>query len=79
MNLESFLKSALFSDPCETEAGCYQKLQVIDDESDYFSLDSNQWLTADQREALTKREQQIREEKYGSRLNRKITFDFAGN
>ena len=51
---------------------------MIDDESDYFSVDSNRWLTKDQREALKKRETEIREERHGSRLNRKITFDFAG-
>ena len=53
-------------------------MQVIDDESDYFSVDSNKWLTEDQRKALRKREDEIREKRHGSRLNRKITFDFAG-
>lgn len=51
---------------------------MIDDESDYFSVDSNKWLTKEQREALRKREDQIRQEKHGSRLDRKVTLDFAG-
>ena len=53
--------------------------QVIDDESDYFSVDNDRWLTKEQREALKKREGEIREQRHGSRLNRKITFDFAGS
>ena len=56
----------------------YSSSQVIDDESDYFSVDSNKWLSADQREKLRKREEELREKRHGSRLNRKIDFDFAG-
>ena len=52
--------------------------QVIDDESDYFSVDGNQWLSSQQRDALRKREDELRKARHGSRLERKITFDFAG-
>lgn len=51
---------------------------MIDDESDYFSVDANQWLSEGQREALRKREEEVRQKRHGSRLDRKITFDFAG-
>jgi hypothetical protein len=51
---------------------------VIDDEADYFSTDSNQWLTKDDREMLRKREEELRSQRHGSRKDRKITLDFAG-
>ncbi|XP_071952052.1 activating signal cointegrator 1-like [Antedon mediterranea] len=55
-----------------------KRTQVIDDESDYFATDTNQWLTDKERQLLTKRESELREQRHGSRLNKKITFDFAG-
>jgi hypothetical protein len=51
---------------------------VIDDESDYFSLEANQWLTPQQRTALQKRSEEINQRRHGSRLEKKFTFDFAG-
>ncbi|KAG8440329.1 hypothetical protein GDO86_006181 [Hymenochirus boettgeri] len=51
---------------------------VIDDESDYFSTDSNQWLSQAEREALRRKEQELQELRHASRLSRKITIDFAG-
>ncbi|XP_061855638.1 activating signal cointegrator 1 isoform X2 [Colius striatus] len=55
-----------------------RRTQVIDDESDYFATDSNQWLSKQEREALQKREQELRELRHASRLAKKITLDFAG-
>ncbi|XP_032647071.2 activating signal cointegrator 1 isoform X2 [Chelonoidis abingdonii] len=55
-----------------------RRTQVIDDESDYFATDSNQWLSKQEREALQKREEELRELRHASRLGRKITIDFAG-
>ncbi|NWR79539.1 TRIP4 protein, partial [Centropus unirufus] len=55
-----------------------RRTQVIDDEADYFATDSNQWLSKQEREALQKREQELRELRHASRLTRKITIDFAG-
>lgn len=55
-----------------------RRTQVIDDESDYFATDSNQWLSKQEREALQKREEELRELRHASRLARKITIDFAG-
>ncbi|XP_053844314.1 activating signal cointegrator 1 [Vidua macroura] len=55
-----------------------RRTQVIDDESDYFATDSNQWLSKQEREALQKREKELRELRHASRLAKKITIDFAG-
>ena len=55
-----------------------KRTKVIDDESDYFSVDNDKWLTKDQRKKLKEREKEIWEQKHGSRLNKKYTFDFAG-
>ncbi|XP_052528385.1 activating signal cointegrator 1 isoform X1 [Tympanuchus pallidicinctus] len=55
-----------------------RRTQVIDDESDYFATDSNQWLSKQEREALQKREQELQELRHASRLAKKVTIDFAG-
>ncbi|XP_065498105.1 activating signal cointegrator 1 isoform X4 [Caloenas nicobarica] len=55
-----------------------RRTQVIDDESDYFATDSNQWLSKQEREALQRRERELRELRHASRLARKVTIDFAG-
>uniref|UniRef100_A0A8C5PNG1 Activating signal cointegrator 1 n=1 Tax=Leptobrachium leishanense TaxID=445787 RepID=A0A8C5PNG1_9ANUR len=55
-----------------------RRTHVIDDESDYFSTDSNQWLSQAEREALRKKEQELQELRHASRLSRKVTLDFAG-
>ena len=34
---------------------------MIDDESDYFSVDSNKWLSSEQRAKLRMREEEIRD------------------
>lgn len=53
---------------------------MIDDESDYFSIDSNQWLKEDEKAKLRKREEELRSIRHASRKDRKITYtlDFAG-
>ena len=50
---------------------------MIDDESDYFSVDSK-WLSKADREALRKREEELRSQRHASRKDRKVTLDFAG-
>lgn len=55
-----------------------RRTHVIDDESDYFSTDSNQWLSQAERETLRKKEQELQELRHASRLSRKVTIDFAG-
>lgn len=51
---------------------------MIDDEADYFSTDSNQWLSKEDRELLRKREEELRSQRHMSRKDRKVTLDFAG-
>lgn len=57
-----------------------KRTQVIDDESDYFSIDSNQWLKDDEKTKLRKREEELRGIRHAARKDRKITYtlDFAG-
>lgn len=55
-----------------------QRTKVIDDESDYFSMQNDQWLTPQQRKALQKRAEEINNKRHGSRLDKKFTLDFAG-
>ena len=55
-----------------------KRTQVIDDESDYFSVDNDKWLNKEQRQKLKERQKELHEQRHGSRLNQKFTFDFAG-
>ena len=55
-----------------------KRTKVIDDESDYFATDAYKWMTPEQKSKLKEREQELREKRHGSRLDRKIDFDFAG-
>jgi len=55
-----------------------KRTKVIDDESDYFSVDAYKWMTEDQRKAFKAKEDQMRAKKHASRLDRKLNFDFAG-
>lgn len=55
-----------------------KRTKVIDDESDYFSVDAYKWMTEDQKKKFKAKEQEINSKKHGSRLDRKLTFDFAG-
>lgn len=51
--------------------------RVIDDESDYYQLNST-WLSSAERDKLQKLEEEMSAKKHASRLNRKITVDFTG-
>ncbi|XP_074650091.1 activating signal cointegrator 1-like [Tubulanus polymorphus] len=62
----------------EYDKSCARRTQVIDDESDYFATEGNSWLTTEERSKLKSREAELRQQRHGSRLDRKITFDFAG-
>ncbi|KAK1798454.1 hypothetical protein P4O66_006745, partial [Electrophorus voltai] len=62
----------------EYDKNSVRRTQVLDDESDYFATDSNQWLSPVEREALRKREAELRDLRHASRKDRKITLDFAG-
>lgn len=62
----------------EFDRNSVRRTQVLDDESDYFATDSNQWLSPNERASLRKREEELRELRHASRKDRKITLDFAG-
>ena len=55
-----------------------RRTQVLDDESDYFATESNQWLSPGERDKLRRKEEELREMRHASRKDRKITLDFAG-
>lgn len=55
-----------------------RRTKVIDDECDYFASDTNRWLSKQERDALRKKEDELREKRHGSRRQMKITLDFAG-
>ena len=68
---------------CITSSLCFvwssvSRTNVIDDEMDYFSMDSNRWMTQKEREKLRAKEDELRRQKHGSRRNQAITLDFAG-
>ncbi|KPJ03219.1 Activating signal cointegrator 1 [Papilio xuthus] len=54
-----------------------RRTRVTDDDSDYFSA-SSVWLSAAERDKLTKYQQSLHDKKHASRLTKKMTFDFAG-
>lgn len=62
----------------EYDRNSVRRTQVLDDESDYFAAESNQWLSPGEREKLRKKEEELRELRHASRKDRKITLDFAG-
>ncbi|RVE74236.1 hypothetical protein OJAV_G00020050 [Oryzias javanicus] len=62
----------------EFDRNSVRRTQVLDDESDYFATESNQWLSPGEREKLKRKEEELRELRHASRKDRKITLDFAG-
>ncbi|CAK1553049.1 unnamed protein product [Leptosia nina] len=54
-----------------------RRTRVTDDDSDYFNANSV-WLSASEKEKLQKYQQSLHDKKHASRLNKKMTFDFAG-
>ncbi|CAK6973602.1 activating signal cointegrator 1 [Scomber scombrus] len=62
----------------EFDRNSVRRTQVLDDESDYFATESNQWLSPGERDKLRKKEEELRELRHASRKDRKITLDFAG-
>lgn len=55
-----------------------RRTKVIDDECDYFASDTNRWLPKKERDALRRKEEELREKRHGSRREMKVTLDFAG-
>ncbi|CAG0898176.1 unnamed protein product [Darwinula stevensoni] len=55
-----------------------RRTRVIDDESDYFALDTYKWLSPAQKAILKAREATITDLKERARRSKKFTLDFAG-
>ncbi|CAG0920428.1 unnamed protein product [Notodromas monacha] len=57
-----------------------QRTKVIDDELDYFAVESNVWLSAEQRKELMKKAEEVFAKKHAKRSERKVcvSLDFAG-
>lgn len=55
-----------------------QRTHVLDDERDFFAVDTTSWTSAEEKEALQQREKELREKKFGSRWNKAFTLDIAG-
>ena len=51
---------------------------MVDDESDYYSTDTNQWLRPTEREALRQKKDDLHSQRHASRKDLKVTLDFAG-
>lgn len=51
---------------------------MIDDECDYYQSSDSVWLSENERKEIQKHEEQVRNEKYGSRLTKKVTLDIYG-
>ncbi|XP_013193492.1 activating signal cointegrator 1 [Amyelois transitella] len=54
-----------------------RRTHVTDDDSDYFNTNSV-WLNSTERQKLQQYQQELHEKKHASRLQKKMTFDFAG-
>lgn len=55
-----------------------KRMQVIDDESDYFSHDSNKWLSEKERAKVKQKEQQLRDQKERAKRSNVIQIDLLG-
>nr|CAD7603333.1 unnamed protein product [Timema genevievae] len=54
-----------------------RRTRVIDDESDYFAANSV-WLSSAEREKMREKEKEQRDKRHASRLDKRVTLDFAG-
>lgn len=61
----------------EYDRNSEKRTTVIDDEFDYFD-ENSVWQSEEQRAHFQKLKEELHEQKHGSRINRKITVDFAG-
>ncbi|CAK8563170.1 unnamed protein product [Lathyrus sativus] len=51
---------------------------VIDDQSDYYELDGNTWLSKEEKELLKKKQEEIEEAEQAKRNKVVVTFDLVG-
>lgn len=61
----------------EYDKSSERRTKVIDDESDYFTVNSV-WLSKAEREKLQQRAEELQARRHASVLDRRVTLDFAG-
>lgn len=54
------------------------RTKVIDDQSDYYEIEGNSWLSAEEKELLKKKQKEIEEAAEASRRKVIVTFDLVG-
>ncbi|XP_010937149.1 uncharacterized protein [Elaeis guineensis] len=54
------------------------RTKVIDDQSDYYEIEGNSWLSAEEKELLKKKQKEIEEAAEARRGNVIVTFDLLG-
>ncbi|XP_070530593.1 activating signal cointegrator 1 isoform X2 [Cardiocondyla obscurior] len=74
-NLEDSLKQR--DKLLDFDRNCARRTKVIDDESDYYQLNST-WLTHEERATLRKQDKEAQARKHASRLDKRVTLDFMG-
>ncbi|XP_011301424.1 activating signal cointegrator 1 [Fopius arisanus] len=62
----------------EFDRNSAKRTRVIDDESDYYQSSNSVWLSKEERAEMERREAEMKERKYGSRLEKKFTVDIFG-
>ncbi|KAK9836814.1 hypothetical protein WJX74_008665 [Apatococcus lobatus] len=76
---DATLKAIAFKDRLvEYDRDAAKRTSVIDDQSDYFEIDTNSWLTDEERQQLRQRRQEIEEAEAARRNQFKVTLDLLG-
>ncbi|PNX99908.1 activating signal cointegrator 1-like protein [Trifolium pratense] len=62
----------------EYDRNAAARTTVIDDQSDYYELDSNTWLSKEEKELLKKKQEEMEEAEQAKRNKVVVTFDLVG-
>lgn len=62
----------------EYDRNSAQRTSVIDDQSDYYEIEGNSWLSSEEKELLMKKQQEIEEAELARRSKVVVTFDLVG-
>ncbi|MCI29969.1 activating signal cointegrator 1-like, partial [Trifolium medium] len=62
----------------EYDRNAAARTTVIDDQSDYYELDSNTWLSKEEKELLKKKQEEMEEAEQAKRNRVVVTFDLVG-
>ncbi|KAK9864652.1 hypothetical protein WJX84_010913 [Apatococcus fuscideae] len=76
---DATLQAIAFKDRLvEYDRDAAKRTSVIDDQSDYFEIDTNSWLTDEERQQLRRRRQEIEDAEAARRNHFKVTLDLLG-